>query len=152
MTTNTMKTDPINNRQVEIDPSELPSTESISDPVAMSSDRSASELQDLWVPIQMNQPAIFIDDTIASAKAFYNNNRELLKIVGLGILAILAIRLLFAGLNAIDSIPLFTPFLKVVGLVYTVRFVWRYLIREQDRQELVEVFNRTKSEVLGNQN
>lgn len=146
MTTNTMINEPNNDRPIEINP-----TVSMSDP-SISSEHPTSESQELWVPIQMNRSVVFIDDAIASAKAFYNNNHESLKVLGLGLLAILAIKLLFAGLSAIDSIPLFTPFLKLVGLVYTIRFVWRYLIREQDRQELVEVFNRTKSEVLGNQN
>ena len=153
MNADTMTTDPNPTVSTGIDTPELPTTESMSTPAAMPSENDAdSESSELWLPIQMNQPASFVEDTIASVKTFFNNNRESLKVVGLGILALLAIRLLFAGLNAIDSIPLLTPLLKLVGLVYTVRFVWRYLIREQDRQELMEVFNRTKSEVLGGQN
>jgi CAAD domains of cyanobacterial aminoacyl-tRNA synthetase len=65
---------------------------------------------------------------------------------------LIATRLLFAGLAALDSIPLVTPILKITGLIYGGRFVWRYLIREQNRQELIELLNRTKAEVLGNQN
>jgi hypothetical protein len=34
--------------------------------------------------------------------------------------------------------------------VSVVRFAWRYLIREHDRQELIEILDRKKVEVLGN--
>ena len=67
-------------------------------------------------------------------------------------MGIIAIDLLFAGLNAIDGLPLVTPILKLVGLYYVGQFIWRYLIREHDRRELMESVKRTKSEILGDRN
>jgi CAAD domains of cyanobacterial aminoacyl-tRNA synthetase len=34
-------------------------------------------------------------------------------------------------------------------LIYVVRFAWRYLIREHDRQELMATLDRTKAEIFG---
>ncbi|WP_310489524.1 CAAD domain-containing protein [Chamaesiphon sp. VAR_69_metabat_338] len=108
--------------------------------------------QELWLPIQMNETTLLLDKLIATIEKIFQENRQLLTWLGLATLAIIALRILFAGLQAIDSIPLVTPILKLVGSIYVGRFVWRYLIREQDRQELIETIDRTKAEVLGSQN
>ena len=105
----------------------------------------------MWVTIQTRTTGFF-DETVSTIATFFKNNRQLLTILGIAFLAIVGVKLMFAGLNAIDDIPLVTPLLKLIGLVYVVRFVWRYLLREQDRHELAENFNRTKAEVLGSQN
>jgi len=60
-------------------------------------------------------------------------------------------RVVFAALDAIDDLPLVTPALKLVGLTTVGWFIWRYLIRANNRQELAQMFDRTKSELFGNQ-
>ncbi len=85
----------------------------------------------------------------STATDFFNNNRPLFITLGWIILAIIGVKFVFAALGTIDDIPLVTPLLKIVGLVSVVRFAWRYLIREHDRQELIEILDRTKVEVLG---
>jgi hypothetical protein len=52
-------------------------------------------------------------------------------------------------LNAIDDIPLVAPLLKIIGLVYSVNFIWRYSLRARDRKELMQKIDRTKAEILG---
>ena len=98
------------------------------------------------------QLSTFFENAKSYLTAFYKTSQQLLIALGLILLAIISVKLLFAGLSTIDSIPLFTTLLKIVGLVYVVRFTWRYLIREHDRQELIETIERTKAEVLGSQN
>ena len=118
----------------------------------MNNEQSTVEsAEELWVTIQTRTTGFF-DETVSTIATFFKNNRQLLTILGIAFLAIVGVKLMFAGLNAIDDIPLVTPLLKLIGLVYVVRFVWRYLLREQDRHELAENFNRTKAEVLGSQN
>jgi hypothetical protein len=94
----------------------------------------------------------FFEEVILSITDFFKNNRQLLTNLGIISLAFIATKLAFAGLNAIDDIPLVSPLLKLVGLYYVGRFVWNYLIRERDRQQLVEQFNGLKSQVLGDRN
>ena len=107
--------------------------------------------KEMWVTIQTRTTGFF-EETVSTIAIFFRNNRQLLTILGVAFLAILGAKLMFAGLNAIDDIPLVTPLLKLIGLVSVVRFVWRYLLREQDRHKLVENINRTKAEVLGDRN
>ena len=98
--------------------------------------------------IQAEAPGVF-DEVTSAVPTFFNQNRQLLTNIGLIFLAFVVTKLAFAGINAIDDFPLVTPLLKIVGLYYVVKFIWNYLIREQDREKLVEKFNKTKAEVLG---
>ena len=104
--------------------------------------------QETWDTVQAKAPGIF-DEITSAVPAFFQQNRQLLINLGVVFLAFVAAKLAFAGLNAIDDIPLVTPLLKIVGLVYVVKFIWNYLIREQDRENLVAKFNKTKAEILG---
>lgn len=122
-----------------------------SEPMMNNEQSTVESAEELWVTIQTRTTGFF-EETVSTIAIFFKNNRQLLTILGVAFIAILGVKLIFAGLNAIDDIPLVTPLLKLIGLVYVVRFVWRYLLREQDRHELVENINRTKAEVLGNQN
>ncbi len=94
----------------------------------------------------------FFEEVISSTTEVFNNNRQLLINLGIISLAFIATKLAFAGLSAIDDIPLVSPLLKLVGLYYVARFVWDYLIRERDRQQLAEKFNSMKAQVLGDRN
>ncbi|PIN16969.1 hypothetical protein CDL12_10360 [Handroanthus impetiginosus] len=60
-----------------------------------------------------------------------------------------ALWLLAAVLNAIDSIPLFPKVLELVGLGYTLWFSSRYLIFKKNRDELVDRVEQIKQQVLG---
>ncbi|WP_309739569.1 MULTISPECIES: CAAD domain-containing protein [unclassified Chamaesiphon] len=107
--------------------------------------------RELWVSIQTKNKAFFENASIYISR-FFKDNQQLLTTLGLIYLGIIALDLLFAGLNAIDGLPLVAPILKLVGLYYVGQFIWRYLIREHDRRELMESVNRTKAEILGNRN
>ena len=97
---------------------------------------------------QTELTALF-ENAKSTAIEFFNNNRPLFIALGWTLLAIFGAKVVFATLGIIDDIPLVTPIIKLVGLVSVVRFAWRYLIREHDRQELIEIIDRTKVEVLG---
>ncbi len=100
---------------------------------------------------QTELTALF-EEAKSTAIDFFNNNRQLFITLGWIALAIFGAKIVFATLGLIDDIPLVTPIIKIVGLVSVVRFAWRYLIREHDRQELMEILNQTKAEVLGKNN
>jgi CAAD domains of cyanobacterial aminoacyl-tRNA synthetase len=145
MTLEITKTDAYGNVTTETTP--VPTSP---DPV-INSESAAESAQELWVSIQTKNTAFF-DDALSSTINFFKQNQQLLTTLGLILLGIIGIRLLFAGLDAIDGIPLVTPLLKLVGLFYVGRFIWRYLIKEQNRQELMQIIERTKAEVLGDRN
>jgi CAAD domains of cyanobacterial aminoacyl-tRNA synthetase len=105
--------------------------------------------QDTWQSLQTSDTDAYFDRAKTYVVDFFATNRQIIIALGVFFLAIISLKLLFAGLNAIDDIPLVSPLLKIIGLIYSVRFVWRYLIREQDRQELMQAIDRTKTEILG---
>ncbi len=140
----TLETTQLNDRHniyAEPMPAEVPtSPESVTD-----------SAQEFWFTIQTKNQDLF--DRVSSTTAtFVKENQQLLTTLGLIFLGIVSLRLLFASLNAIDGIPLMTPLLKTVGAFYVGRFVWKYLIHERDRRDLMEVVKRTKTEVLGDRN
>ncbi len=104
-----------------------------------------------WQSTQAEIIASF-EQVMSATIKFFDNNRQLFITLGWIALAIIGTKFVFAALGTIDDIPLVTPILKIVGLVSLVRFAWRYLIREHDRQELIEIIDRTKVEVLGERN
>ncbi len=91
----------------------------------------------------------FFQEVASTSGTFFNNNRQLLINLGVIFVAFMVTKLAFAGINAIDDLPLVSPLLKLVGLYSIVKFISSYLIRQQDRQKLVEKINTTKAEVLG---
>ena len=64
-------------------------------------------------------------------------------------LAIIAVRLILAVLAAINDFPLLSPLFELIGLGYTGWFVYRYLWKESNRQELKTEFNALKAQILG---
>ena len=149
MTLEIIKTDAYGNTDIQT-PVETPNPpEPNPNPEALES--ATDSTQDLWVSIQTKNKAFF-ENVFTYISHFFKDNQKLLTTLGLIYLGIIAIDLLFAGLNAIDGLPLVTPVLKLVGLYYVGQFIWRYLIREHDRRELMESVNRTKAEILGDRN
>jgi CAAD domains of cyanobacterial aminoacyl-tRNA synthetase len=126
-----------------------------SDPLATETvvnyDNAPTESAELLASMQ-TKVSEFFDEAMSSVPAFFKANQQLLTTLGLIFLAVIGIKVTFAGLNAIDDIPLVTPLLKLVGLVYVARFIWNYVLRAQDRQQLAQKFDRLKAEVLGTQN
>ena len=101
------------------------------------------------LPSTQTEVTAFLENAKSTATELFNNNRQLFITFGWIVLAVFGAKVVFATLGIIDDIPLVTPIIKLVGLVSVVRFAWRYLIREHDRQELIEIIDRTKVEVLG---
>jgi CAAD domains of cyanobacterial aminoacyl-tRNA synthetase len=119
--------------------------------VPTSPELATESTQEIWFKIQNKNKDLF-EKVSSITTTFVKENQQLLTTLGLVFLGIISLRLLFASLNAIESIPLMTPLLKIVGAFYVGRFIWRYLIRERDRHDLMEVVKRTKAEVLGDRN
>jgi CAAD domains of cyanobacterial aminoacyl-tRNA synthetase len=80
---------------------------------------------------------------------FFTEYRQLLTTLGLVFGAIIAVKLTFALLAALNEIPLVQPTLELVGLGYTTWFVIRFLLKAEQRQEFYSKFNDTKNQVVG---
>ncbi len=132
---------------------EMPLVDSFpaSDTVVMNDMSSASDsAEEMWQSFQF-QATAFLDAAKENFITLFKNNRQLFYALGWLFLAFFGIRILFAVMNAIDDIPFATFLLKLIGFVYVVRFVQRYLVRASNRQEFVQMLDHAKTEFIGDQ-
>lgn len=67
----------------------------------------------------------------------------------LAFLAVIAVRVVLSVLTAINDFPLLSPLFELIGLGYTGWFVYRYLWKESNRQELKTELDALKSQIIG---
>jgi hypothetical protein len=80
---------------------------------------------------------------------FFGEYQRPLTTVGLIFGAIVSVKLTLALLDAINDIPLLAPTFELIGILYAVWFIYRYLWKASNRDELGRDFNLLKEEVLG---
>lgn len=91
----------------------------------------------------------FLSDLPDELGKFFADYKQPLVTVGLILAALIAVKLTFALIGAINEIPLLAPVFELVGISYTAWFVYRYLLKASNRSELVGEFDALKSQVLG---
>ncbi|HEY9740880.1 MAG TPA: valine--tRNA ligase [Coleofasciculaceae cyanobacterium] len=97
----------------------------------------------------LNQGAKFLAELPNQVDKFFDNYQQPLIVIGLLLVAIIAIKAVLAAFGVLNGIPLVKPTFQLVGLGYTVWFVSRYLIWAANRQELVEATQSLKEQVIG---
>jgi CAAD domains of cyanobacterial aminoacyl-tRNA synthetase len=80
---------------------------------------------------------------------FFNQYRSQLTIAGIGFGSFIGVKLTLALLSALNEIPLVQPTLELVGLSYTAWFVYRFILKADNRSELSEKYDGLKNQVLG---
>ncbi|MBF2037382.1 MAG: CAAD domain-containing protein [Leptolyngbyaceae cyanobacterium T60_A2020_046] len=80
---------------------------------------------------------------------FFKEYQRPLITVGLILGAVVSVKLLLAVLGAVNEIPLLAPTFELIGLGYSGWFVYRFLLRDANRQELLSNLNSLKEQVLG---
>ncbi|WP_413164594.1 CAAD domain-containing protein [Capilliphycus salinus ALCB114379] len=84
----------------------------------------------------------------AFSNFFSEYQRPLWTVVGI-ILIIITAKALVGVLDSVNDVPLVKSTLEIVGMGYSVWFVYRYLLRSETRQELLAKFQSWKAEFLG---
>ena len=79
----------------------------------------------------------------------FREYKSQLTLVGLILGALIAVKLTFALLGAINDIPVLAPLFELIGMIWTVWFGLRYLYKAESRQELMSNLNSVKDQVLG---
>ena len=82
---------------------------------------------------------------------FYQKYQNQLQVVGYVTLAILILTLIVSFLQALQGIPILSVSFELIGMGYTVWFVYRYLLRKPNRQELLDKIENIKAEIVGKQ-
>jgi hypothetical protein len=82
---------------------------------------------------------------------FFNRYKQPLITLGLIVTAIVTVRVVLAILDALNDIPLVAPTFELIGIGYSAWFVYRYLLKASNRQELTSEIAALKSQVVGKQ-
>lgn len=80
---------------------------------------------------------------------FYQEYKSPLTVVGLIIVTILALRLTIGLIGVLEEIPILSFSVELVGMGYTIWFVYRYLLRKSNRKELLDKLQSIKAEIVG---
>lgn len=80
---------------------------------------------------------------------FFKEYRRPIVTVGLIFASFISVKLVLALLGAINEVPLLAPTFELIGLIYSGWFLYRYLLKASNRQELFEDINSIKDQVLG---
>ncbi|MGP1374979.1 MAG: CAAD domain-containing protein [Almyronema sp.] len=100
--------------------------------------------QKIWARI-----SVLLADLPEYVTDFFKEYRRPITTIGLIFAALISVKLMLAVLSAINDIPLLSPLFELIGLGYVAWFIYRYLLKASNRQELIEDFNSLKDQVLG---
>ena len=82
--------------------------------------------------------------------ATFNEYKRPITVIGLVFGILIAIKMTFAILSAINDIPVLAPTMELIGLIYTGWFVYRYLLKAHSRSELLSNLGEVKDQITGN--
>ena len=80
---------------------------------------------------------------------FFQGNRSALVVVAIALGSLVSLQLVFAFLDILNTIPFVEPTLKLAGVMTSVWLTLRYLLRSSTRQELREIWQKQREEILG---
>ncbi|NJL62192.1 MAG: hypothetical protein HC903_10620 [Methylacidiphilales bacterium] len=79
----------------------------------------------------------------------FNQYKQPLIVFGLIVASIVTLRVVLAVLDALNDIPLVAPTFELIGIGYSVWFVYRYLLKKSNRDELTTEISSLKNQVVG---
>ncbi|MFM5886670.1 MAG: CAAD domain-containing protein [Dolichospermum sp.] len=80
---------------------------------------------------------------------FFGQYQQPIVTIGLVVTSVVAVKVLLAVLDALNDIPLVAPSFELIGIAYSVWFIYRYLLKASSRQELSSEITTLKSQVVG---
>lgn len=97
----------------------------------------------------VDQVLKFVDTPPDYITNFFSTYKRPLTTVGLILAAFVSVRILFGLLDAINDIPLVAPTFELIGIAYSVWFVYRYLLGASNRKELLDQIQNLKNYIVG---
>ena len=107
-------------------------------------EKPIAQSQQIW-----DRVAYFLGELPDEVDKFFANYQRPMVVVGLLLVAIIALKVLIAVVGTLNSFPLVKPTFELVGMGYTLWFVCRYLLTSVKRQELVATTRSLKEQVVG---
>ncbi|MEG5138462.1 glutamate--tRNA ligase [Microcoleus sp. A6-C6] len=81
--------------------------------------------------------------------SFYEQYKSPLTVVGLILASIVSLKVLLGIVDELNDIPLLAPTFELIGIGYAAWFVYRYLLRSSNRQQLGQEIQALKEQVFG---
>jgi len=81
--------------------------------------------------------------------SFYEQYKSPLTVVGVILASIISLKVLLGVIDELNDIPLLAPTFELIGIGYTVWFVYRYLLRSSNRQQLGQEIQALKEQIFG---
>ena len=108
----------------------------------------ATQSQDQWVKYG-EQVSNFLGTLPEYVGSVFNTYKQPLITIGLIVAAFVAVKIVLAVLDALNDIPLIAPTFELIGIGYSAWFVYRYLLKASNRQELTNEITALKTQVVG---
>jgi CAAD domains of cyanobacterial aminoacyl-tRNA synthetase len=105
---------------------------------------STAQLQDI-----KNQVVTILSELPDYLSNFFAEYQKPIVTVGLIVASGITIKVTLGVLNTLNDVPLVAPFFELVGIGYTAWFVYRYMLKNSTRQELLTEITSLKEQVLG---
>ncbi|MEM9922149.1 MAG: CAAD domain-containing protein [Cyanobacteria bacterium P01_D01_bin.50] len=108
----------------------------------------STQSQEQWLKYG-EQLSSFLNNFSDYAGTYFNKYKQLLIVLGTGLGALIAVRVVLSILDALNDIPLVAPTFELIGIGYSAWFVYRYLLKASTRNELTSEITTLKSQVVG---
>ncbi|MEG4065924.1 CAAD domain-containing protein [Microcoleus sp. Pol11C2] len=105
---------------------------------------TASQFQDI-----KDQVITILSELPAYLSNFFADYQKPLITVGLILAGGISIKVMLGVLGALNDVPLVAPIFELIGMGYTGWFVYRYLLKASNRQELLTEIDALKEQVVG---
>jgi glutamyl-tRNA synthetase len=96
-----------------------------------------------------NQVITILSDLPMYVVNFFENYQKAIITIGLIVAGGITLKVTFAVIDSLNDVPLLSPIFELVGMGYTVWFIYRYLLRAATRQELSSEIASLKEQILG---
>ena len=107
-------------------------------------DEASRQVKQVWEKV-----SALLGDLPDYVSEFIQRYRRPIVTVGLIIAAFIAVKLVLALLGAVNDVPLLAPTFELIGLIYSGWFLYRYLLKASNRQELLGDIAAIRDQVLG---
>jgi hypothetical protein len=107
-------------------------------------DEASRQIKQVWEKVSG-----LLGDLPEYVSEFFKQYRRPIVTVGLILAAIIAVKIVLALLDAVNDVPLLAPTFELIGLFYTGWFLYRYLLKASNRQELLDDIAAIRDQVLG---
>eukprot|EP01024_Parvocaulis_polyphysoides_P036789 TRINITY_DN3269_c0_g2_i2.p3 TRINITY_DN3269_c0_g2~~TRINITY_DN3269_c0_g2_i2.p3 ORF type:complete len:138 (+),score=30.44 TRINITY_DN3269_c0_g2_i2:68-481(+) len=113
----------------------------------------ARKLNRRWIPkaTETGDTSEKVTEIVEDLKGKWDKVEEKPAAVGLTVAAVIALWTLNGVVGAVDSIPIVSNLLELIGIAVTAWFVYRYLLFKPDREEFAGAIKDFTKKVSGKQ-